>query len=779
MRYFSRMAEVNRSINIFLNEAEVAASLEKMQQKAESLRERMEKAAGTEQWEKLKQQLDSTEGKITNLGRQLAGEVNPTLKQMEQTVTKLRNELKNTEVGTEAFVQKTKQLAQAEQALNKVKVQMDGVKKGLDEVQKSSSAFDKLKSSASSLADEIPGLGAAFRLLTNPIAMAVGAFMALGKLLMEFKPIADAVEQGIAGIRAGFSAFVNGGDAVAAAQQMARLTKTLQDLKDAQDNLRIEEAEADATVRRLLLSARDRTKTEEERLALLQRAADIQTEIYAKQRDLMIQNQKAEEQSFLVSKNLKQRDLDILLGQTEQYDYLTAEQIERLKENIESRTTLNDEELEVIRQGRIKIIQLEGQYLNLQEVIENRKNQLLEKTAEQKEKNLDKQEQANKQLLQNEQEYSNMLDMLYSEFLLNERDKIAKFYDDKIALIKGKSEKETEIRLAIEQEKQYALDAYDKKHTAVNEKIVLDTKNAVLETTPVIVKYLNDTVDKVKTKWSEFKDWMSGEWGQALQAGVQAVNNLISGSIAISDNLTEKKLQDIGKVFTKQQEELDRQRELNLISEEAYALKSEAIKKDQARKEAQIKRDQFIKQKAANITMAVINTALSIVNQLATVPGPAGWVMAALAAAAGAVQIGVIASQPVPQFAKGGKLAGPRHDKGGIPVSRNGRIVAEAEGDEWFINRHSSNDYNHVLDAINRDDAQVQWLKGFPRLNMPYAIAGGQLVMGADGLPVAAANNSELKKEMKEARKTHVQAAKYMADRIVKAIETSQPRTRL
>ena len=58
----------------------------------------------------------------------------------------------------------------------------------------------------------------------------------------------------------------------------------------------------------------------------------------------------------------------------------------------------------------------------------------------------------------------------------------------------------------------------------------------------------------------------------------------------------------------------------------------------------QTSREGFESAKALNIAAAVMNTASAIMQQLASMPGPAGWAGAALAAATGAIQIATIAS---------------------------------------------------------------------------------------------------------------------------------------
>ena len=102
------------------------------------------------------------------------------------------------------------------------------------------------------------------------------------------------------------------------------------------------------------------------------------------------------------------------------------------------------------------------------------------------------------------------------------------------------------------------------------------------------------------------------------------------------------------------------------------AVKRAAIEKkyeDEARK---LKLKQARADKAQALFSAIIKTAQAVIAGLAYGP-PLGYVFAALNAALGAIQIGVIASQPIPAFAKGTKKA-PR---GLAYVGERGRELIE------------------------------------------------------------------------------------------------------
>ena len=98
------------------------------------------------------------------------------------------------------------------------------------------------------------------------------------------------------------------------------------------------------------------------------------------------------------------------------------------------------------------------------------------------------------------------------------------------------------------------------------------------------------------------------------------------------------------------------------------------INEKYAKKEAELKTKQAKNDKNAALFKAIINTATAITNMLSS-SGPAGFILSALAAVIGAIQIGIIASQPIPKFYKGTENAPP----GLISVGERGRELIETD----------------------------------------------------------------------------------------------------
>ena len=78
-------------------------------------------------------------------------------------------------------------------------------------------------------------------------------------------------------------------------------------------------------------------------------------------------------------------------------------------------------------------------------------------------------------------------------------------------------------------------------------------------------------------------------------------------------------------------------------------------------------------EKANNLAQAIIGTAKAVTDVIANP------ILAGIVAAMGAIQVGVIASTPLPKFARGGMIGGRRHSQGGTMI--------EAEQGEFVMSR--------------------------------------------------------------------------------------------
>ena len=98
------------------------------------------------------------------------------------------------------------------------------------------------------------------------------------------------------------------------------------------------------------------------------------------------------------------------------------------------------------------------------------------------------------------------------------------------------------------------------------------------------------------------------------------------------------------------------------------------------------------KQARNDKALAVFQATIQVAQQVAA--NIANPILAGIIAAAGALQIAAIVSQPVPKFEKGGEVGGKRHSEGGTMI--------EAEKGEYIVNRKQTSAHRRELNALNQ-----------------------------------------------------------------------------
>ena len=135
-----------------------------------------------------------------------------------------------------------------------------------------------------------------------------------------------------------------------------------------------------------------------------------------------------------------------------------------------------------------------------------------------------------------------------------------------------------------------------------------------------------------------------------------------------------------------QKDEEAKQKELKLAGDNAT--KKDEIERKYAAKEAErekekrrLQKEQAKYQKNAALIQSIVNTAVGVTGAVAATPGPVGIVMAALVLALGLAQTAMIASQPLPSYAKGRK--GGKAELANIN-ERGQEAVVTRSGDVYF-----------------------------------------------------------------------------------------------
>lgn len=183
------------------------------------------------------------------------------------------------------------------------------------------------------------------------------------------------------------------------------------------------------------------------------------------------------------------------------------------------------------------------------------------------------------------------------------------------------------------------------------------------------------------------------------------------------------------------QRNLEKRLKAGLITQLQYDKETQAIQREQEKREKEVAIKQFKRQQRADIVQALINGALAITSTLAAKPGALDIISLSafrainvgLAVATTAAQVAAIASKKPPTFAAGGRLGGRSHAAGGNAViDGSGRKIAEVEAGEGIVNKQTMSDRRQY--SVSGTPGQI-----ISRLNSMYGSSwegGATLVPG-------------------------------------------------
>jgi TP901 family phage tail tape measure protein len=211
-----------------------------------------------------------------------------------------------------------------------------------------------------------------------------------------------------------------------------------------------------------------------------------------------------------------------------------------------------------------------------------------------------------------------------------------------------------------------------------------------------------------KQNKQEIIDMVMGQVNN-LQSALGSINTIIS-------NRENKELANDRKLNDTKKKEYKKQLDSKLINQAQYQKKVDEIDEEQAKKERQIRYEQAKRERALAIFSAIVNTAAAVAEALPNVP------LSIAVGLLGALQIGAIVTQPLPELGKGDWLT--KGDKHSDP---SGGIHILAERDEAVIAANAMTDPNvysvtgttaQITSALNSRGGGVDWANG-ALLQMP------------------------------------------------------------
>ena len=207
------------------------------------------------------------------------------------------------------------------------------------------------------------------KLKTNPIGILLTALGALFVYMQKFEAIFDFFERALAGISGAFDGvlgnlgkllqgdFSGFADGIAnSAAESYNLAQATQDLEDAERDLQVQQAIGDAQVKKLIISSKDRTKTDAERIAILNQAGDIERKNYESK-----------------------------VGIAKQEYALAARELKLAIDNGTAKDAIRQKEVD----AKLKLVEISASSAEVEERILNRTNQLEDDAAAERQKRED------------------------------------------------------------------------------------------------------------------------------------------------------------------------------------------------------------------------------------------------------------------------------------------------------------------------------------------------------------------------------------------------------
>ncbi|NBW19122.1 MAG: hypothetical protein EBR82_65215, partial [Caulobacteraceae bacterium] len=387
---------------------------------------------------------------------------------------------------------------EAAKGLNFMGVNLGDIKSGLDGA----------KMGFQAAGGGVKGFSAA--LATTGLPLVIAGLQALMNIFGDFIPLVEGLEKGWAMLSAGFKAFFNGGSFSEAANAVGELVERMRDLEDLQNGLSVQTARMNNEVDKLLIRAKNRTLSEQERLAILRTASEVEKKNFEMNFAMEKELAQVQEEKFRRERNLTQSQMDAIIQTSNARDI-------DVKSQLESNGTLkksDDETLKKFLDNRLKLIAMERDKLLLDEKIQNRYDQISDAQEAKEAANLQKRQQlAEKMKAQREKELEQLkqfrdAEMKYDEELNNRRiEAAAQIEQIRIELIKDATDKEIELLKFNAEEKLKKIKGNSEEEqalrSAINEKLNADLMTALERGSAAAIeqeKKLSEEELKIKQK---------------------------------------------------------------------------------------------------------------------------------------------------------------------------------------------------------------------------------------------------------------------------------------
>lgn len=253
-------------------------------------------------------------------------------------------------------------------------------------------------------------------------------------------------------------------------------------------------------------------------------------------------------------------------------------------------------------------------------------------------------------------------------------------------------------------------------------------------------KAAGQELEKVDVLGFTAKDWedtfshldeMSNRF-KTVDMVVGAMSNAFSQFAQLQQNLNQKELATYTKSQEQQKQALLTRLNQGYISQAQYQKELKKLEEEAQAKKKELAVKQFQAQKAMNMMSIVANTATGIMRAYSDAGPIAGSVFAAIVGAMGAVQLGIVAAQQPPSYARGGYTKGL-----GFKDESGQEVAGIVHGDEYVVPQWLKKD---------PEVAQVvEWLEAKRLGQSPKGYeAGGEVAANSQQEPQVRSSQHEL-----------------------------------
>lgn len=515
----------------------------------------------------------------------------------------------------------------------------------------------------------------------------------------------------IGGARDMAAAFIDVGGAIAdAAVQAFNLEKRLQALRDITITQSVEAARARVELEKFRQVADDGTRSINERARAAKSAAEIEKQLAEQAVDRALEAQQIAQGKFALDKSLREETAKAEVDFQEAVANLNKvtfdaekEQREFRKEAAEERRKQQEEELkkaEALRKEYEKLfadIQKQAEALN----IENTFNPV-ERVIKQYQAAIDQTKLLRERLLTiapgeaEKARVNEAIEALFDELAIKYREEL-NAAEDELNELKGGKIREALIPLP--------------PAGTIDDDLAFRAKS-------VIQSLQNAAQEAIDSQQPRTLAQILGISEGGLEGIKDATDKIIDSISEIADaqlKAAEEKTRQRERDLQEAQEFLIRQQELaaeGLANDTDLAKQQVARQKElrdaALKEEAKAVRTQILLDSAQQIS-SLITAAANIFKGFSLIP-LGGQILAiasitAMFAAFAKAKSDALKAAAIPKFRKGVKLQGRSHEQDGIDmVDHEGRVVGQAEGDEWLVGTGPSREHDRFLARLNEGE---------------------------------------------------------------------------